>query len=305
MLLGIEQKKGDSKLLCGKLVAYAKILPAQEAELAPTPFKEMSKTGFLVIEGDFRANSDFREFLKKEFGQNFDEKISGLIEHLQEEGQELPEDLNPDSIKERLNEISNMEIIPIPAKIVNKATEEDILKSDGDIYYIGEFQGVNQAHFCLTSLPIFYQAKYREQEKASEQIYLNDLLLQIENQKVLDNAEIKEETDLFPEGASLNSFIGNLQELFDTRIIPYFLSLESGNEFEKAFTSFENFMEPYPAKADLNLLKTTLLTLKQDQGNEKERKRLELLCHKISAAYHEDFRKIPEILAELKKLDTE
>lgn len=299
MTLGIVQKKGDSQILCGKLIAYARILPTQDAEQAPQPFLEMVRNGLLVIEGDFRANNTFKQFLRKELGKDFDENIAGMIERIKEEGGELPEGIDPEAIRDRVNELSNMEVIPIPAKITNKSSEEDILKEEGDIYYIGEFQGVSQAHFCLTSLPIYYQAKYREQEKANEQRFLNDILSQIETQKVIDVAEIKDASELFPEGASLNSFIGNLQELLDTRVIPFFMAQETDEDFEAAWDLFAGFMEPYPNKGDLNALKNAVISLRADQANAIERRRLELYCNKISAVYHENFRKIPEIMQEL------
>lgn len=302
MVLGIEQKKGDGNVLSGKLIAYARILPTQDNEPAPQPFLDMVKNGLLVIEGDFRANNTFKQFLRKELGRDFDENIAGMIERIKEEGGDLPEGIDAEAIRERVNELSNMEVIPIPAKITNKSSEEDILKEDGDIYFIGEFQGVSQAHFCLTSLPIYYQAKYREQEKAYEQTLLNDILAQIETHKVIDVAEIKDAGELFPEGASLNSFIGNLQELLDSRVIPFFMAQKTAEDFEIAWSLFESFMEPYPNKGDLKALKNAVASLRADQANAIERRRLELYCNKISAVYHENFRKIPEIMQEIEML---
>ncbi len=305
MLLGIEQKKGSASRLCGKLIAYARILPTAEEDTAPQPFQEMVRNGLLVIEGDFRHSESLKQMLRKELGNGLDENIAGLIEHIKEEGGDLPEGLDPEAIRERINELSNMEVIPIPAKIVYRETEEDILKSEGDIYYIGEFMGLSQAHFCLTSLPIFYQAKYREQEKLNEQIYLNEILSQIESQKVLDNTEIKNANGLFPDGANLNSFIGNLQELFDGRVIPFLLAQDSPTSFESGFQSFADFMLPYPFKPDIENLHHALLKLRENQADAKERRRLELLCNKISAVYHEDFKKIPPIETELQLLNAE
>lgn len=303
MVLGIEQKKGDAEILSGKLTAYAKILPTETPEPAPQPFQDMVRNGLLVVEGDFRQNNSFRQFLKKELGKDFDENISGLLERIREEGGELPEGIDIESIRERVNELANMEVIPIPAKIVYRNSEEEILQGDGDIFYIGEFQGVGQAHFCLTSLPIYYQAKYREQEKATESAYLNDLIAQIETQPVIGTEELKESNELFPDGASLSSFIGNLQELFDTKVIPFFFACETDDEFEKAFAQFKKFIAPHPEKDDIQKMYESLRALRREGSNAKERKRLELICNKISAAYHEDFRKIPAILSALNELN--
>lgn len=301
-MLGIEQKKGDANILSGKLIAYARILPSTDAEPAPAPFQSMVRNGLLVIEGDFRDTNTVRQLLQKELGNNFDEKIDNLIERIQEEGGDLPEGFDPEMIRDRINELSNMEVIPIPAKITHKESEEEILKDDGDIFYIGEFQGVGQAHFCLTSLPIYYQAKYKEQVKVTEQRYLEELLSQIESQEILDTNSLKENSDLFPNDASLNSFIGNLQELFDTRIIPFILSQVTESDFQKAITQFNHFMQPYSGKDDLEQVCKTLELLRQNSANTTERKRLELLCNKISAIYHENFRKVPAIIEELNAL---
>lgn len=302
-MLGIEQKKGDPEILCGRLIAYAKILPSAEPEPEPKPFQDMARNGLLVIEGDFRdTGTTFKQYLQKELGKDVDKNIAGFIEKLREETGDLPEGLDPDTIRERMNELSSMEVIPIPARIIICETEEEILSFDGDIFYVGEFQGVGQAHFCLTSLPMFYQAKYREQEKMNEQRYLNELLSQINTQKAVTTAEIDGTSELFPEGSSLNSFTGNLRELLDSHVFPFFLALETEADFEQNWATFESFMEPYPNKNDLRMLHETLVKLRGDQSNALERKCLELIGNKISATFHEDFRKIPGIVAELENL---
>lgn len=305
LMLGIEQKKGVSDILCGKLVAYAKILPAIDQEGAPEPFQNMARNGLLVIEGDFRQNNTFKQFLQREMGENFDENIAGLLERIREEGGELPEGLDAETIRERVNELSNMEVIPIPAKIVHRTSEEEILKDDADIFYIGEFRGVGQAHFCLTSLPIYYQAKYKEQIKITEQLYLEELLSQIDFPKTLDTKELKDNAELFPANASLSSFIGNLQELFDSKIIPFLLLQKTDAEFENGIEQLNHFMAPYSHKEDLKQVYKTLKILRTDSANEIERKRLELLCNKISNVYHENFRKIPKIMDALKELNSQ
>ena len=53
-MLGIEQKKGNDKRLCGRMIAYARILPSPDVERSSTPFDDMVKNGILALEGDFR-----------------------------------------------------------------------------------------------------------------------------------------------------------------------------------------------------------------------------------------------------------
>ena len=46
---------------------------------------------------------------------------------MQADGVELPSDMDVEQMRERLHELSSMEVIPIPAKIGNFTREEDIL----------------------------------------------------------------------------------------------------------------------------------------------------------------------------------
>ena len=56
-MLGIEQKKGNDDNLCGRMIAYAKILPNPDERDSGTPFDDMIKNGLLALEGDFRMFS--------------------------------------------------------------------------------------------------------------------------------------------------------------------------------------------------------------------------------------------------------
>jgi len=143
-MLGIEQKKGNDEQLCGRMIAYARILPSPDAEPNETPFDDMIKNGLLTLEGDFRQFE--HKPSRREVNRAVDAKFNNFLKTMEENGVELPENLDVDAMRERLHELSNMEVIPIPARIGNFNNEEDILKEDADIYYIGEFIGANQAH---------------------------------------------------------------------------------------------------------------------------------------------------------------
>lgn len=92
-MLGIEQKKGDSHNLCGRLIVYAKISPsASKNDSGPIPFTSMVKNGILAVKGEFKNNDSLKRFMQHEMGSSMDKGISDLIEHIKEQGGELPEE---------------------------------------------------------------------------------------------------------------------------------------------------------------------------------------------------------------------
>ena len=305
-MLGIQQKKGDPDKLCGSLVVYAKILPSavKDNDHVGIPFDSMVRNGILAVRGEFEKNNMIKRFLQNEMGASMDKGISNLIERIKESGEELPEGLDPDSIREHLEEISSMEIIPVPAKVMFYNNEEEILEENADIYYIGEFTGMSQAHLCITSLPILYQAKYREQQNSEEQGYINELLSQIESNDLISS---KTGTGEFlPGEGNLLTFVGNLQELFERQVVPYLLYQAADEEqFNSSLLRFERFMEPYKEKKDIEQICESIRRLRADENNTKERSRIELLCKQVSAMYHEKFELLPEILEKLSALENE
>ena len=288
IMLGIEQKKGDDEKLCGRMIAYARILPTPEKDESDTPFDDMIKNGLLTLEGDFRKFNPTVPSRQKR-NQVMDERLNELLETMEENGVELPENLDVETVRDRLHELSNMEVIPIPARIGNFSREEDILKEDADIYYVGEFIGANQAHFCLTTLPIYYQARYREQTKKHEMEILNDMLSQFENGQFLDNDDIMNDTvELFPEGASLTTFVGDLMNLLNAKVIPFLLACETDEEYDEQVKLLYNFMKSYPEQLDVKRIDASLRMLREEGNNRLARKVLELSCKKINALYNED-----------------
>ena len=287
-MLGIEQKKGNDEKLCGRMIAYARILPTPDTDDDNSPFDDMIKNGLLVLEGDFRTfNPTVPSRNQKK--KIVDEKLNDLIESMQENGVEMPENFDVDTLRDRLHELSTMEVIPIPARIGNFSREEDILNEDADIYYVGEFIGANQAHFCLTTLPIYYQARYREQTKKHEMELLNDMLSQFENGQFLDNDDIMNDTvELFPEGASLNPFVGDLGNLLNVKVIPFLLACETDEDYDRQVKLLYKFMKDYPEPLDVKRIDASLRMLREEGNNRLARKVLELSCKKISALYNED-----------------
>lgn len=286
-MLGIEQKKGNDENLCGRMIAYARILPAPDGETSISPFDDMIQNGLLTLEGDFRQAAEQRS--RKAFNKAVDNKLDNLLETMQEEGAELPADVDVEAVRERLHELSSMEVIPIPARIGNFTKEEDILLEDADIYYIGEFIGANQAHYCLTTLPIYYQAKYREQAKREEMDFLSAALEQIEAGDFVDTDDLqKNNEELFPAGITLNNFVGDLSKLLNTRVIPFLLALESDYDYDIQVQQFFAFMKGYPDQKDIKRIDIALREIRNQHDSLVARQLLELSCKKVCAVYDED-----------------
>jgi hypothetical protein len=272
-------------------------------DVGPLPFASMVRNGWLVVKGEFKANDSFKHFMQHELGESMNEGISQMIEHIREQGGDLPEGVDPEAFRDRLEELSNMEVIPVPAKIIFCDTEEEILQEDADIYYIGDFSGLSQAHLCITSLPIFYQAQYREQQTSQEQKYINEILSQIEGNEAADVPKLKANGEFLPGKGTLDTFMGNLLELLGGRVVPYLLYQVSDEaEYKVCMNRFHEFMKPYPNPSDIDAIENTIELLRAEGDNKKARARLELLCQKVSALYHEEFERIPGLQKELDAL---
>lgn len=304
-MLGIQQKKGDPNKLLGKLIVYAKISPDAEPGKGMAPLRDMVRGGLLAVSGEFKSNDSFKDFIRREMGADpNNEGFSEFIERLKEEGVELPENLPPEAFKDRIQEISNMEIIPVPAKVVFFESEEDLLKEDADIYYIGEFMGVGQAHLCITSLPIFYQAMYKEQVNASERHYIDDLLGQIENACPEKNSNGIGCLDVFVEHDSLDTFMGDLWKLLGVRIIPFLLAQKTDEDYENSIRKFYTFMSSYLELEDVVQMDHSIRLLRSNQGDTIARERIELLSKKISATYQEDFKSASKLKKQIEALES-
>lgn len=287
-MLGIEQKKGNDKELCGRMIAYARILPSPDEQGSNSPFDDMIKNGLLALEGDFRQFSP-KVPNRKAINEAVDDKLNHMLESMEAEGIELPANLDVEAMRERMKELSSMEVIPIPARIGNYTREEEILAEEADIYYIGEFIGASQAHYCLTTLPIYYQAVYREQAKRQEIDFLNAALEEIEAGAFVDTEDLqKNNEDLFPKGVSLNTFVGDLNKLLNTRVIPFLLALDSNYDYDIQVQQFFEFMKAYPDQKDIKRIDIALREIRTQRDSMIARQLLELSCKKVCAVYDEN-----------------
>lgn len=295
----IEQKKGNPQALTGRLFAYARILPGPMPE-GPFPWAEMVQSGMLVVTGDFQNSSSLAEFLRND-AQNGDEEggtsAERLADRLREMGEDIPEGLSQEELRERLQNMSHMEIIPVPARVIGFNSEEELLKSDGDIYFIGEFLGLMHAHLAVTSFPILYQALYREQEARKNHKDIDDLLAQV----MSGHPDYGDPVVLDLQG-SVTAYEGDLRDLLLKTVVPNLIyNLGYPAELLLSLQSFRDFMEGYRWPSDVERIENALQELKN--GKHEQALHIELLCEKIAALQQEQFEKLPNIAEALKKFE--
>ena len=129
---------------------------------------------------------------------------------------------------------------------------------------------------------------------------LNEMLSQFENGEIMDNDDIQRETEeLFPEGASLNTFVGDLNNLLNTRVVPFLLACETDSDYENQIALFYKFMKNYPEQRDIKLIDGAIRELRRQSDNQGARRLLELGCKKVNAIYNEDIKGAEEINQEI------
>ncbi len=292
-MLNILQKKGDSNALSGRLFVYARILPGPMPD-GPFPWAEMVQSGMLVVTGDFRSTTSLSEFLKKqEIDSGESSDAEGLAERLREMGEDIPEGLSSGELRERLEHMSHLEIIPVPARVVGFPSEEELLKSEGDIFYLGEFIGLQHAHLAVTSFPILYQALYREQASRKSHKDIDELLAQV----MSSHPDFGDPVVLELSG-TIQEFHGDLHKLLLGQVVPNLVyNLGYPAELDLSMQSFRSFMEGYRWPDDVERFGDALRKLRE--GDQKQTRHLELLCEKICALQLEQFEKLPQITEEL------
>ena len=118
----------------------------------------------------------------------------------------------------------------------------------------------------------------------------------------MDTEDLQNDSEeLFPKGLTLNTFMGDLGKLLNTRVIPFLLALETEEQYNKQIKLFYEFMKGYPVQADVKLIDLALRDLREKRDSSMARKLLELGCQKIDAIYNENPQKAREIGQEIAK----
>lgn len=300
----IDCRKGDPERLKGKLIAYVRIegrgeepgrfaggegegFGAERAD-ASNPLTAMVRNGILAVQANFVNQRNIRDFFREEFGISLEKGIQEVIEQARDTGG-LEGALDPEAVKERLESMKNADFIPIPAKIAFFSSEEEMLASDADVYYLGSFTMLSHAHLCVNSFPIIYQAYFREQEHRTVENEIAALLGTIEDPRRKDGE------------ATIQTYSGDLKAYLLTDLIPKMIySLGDKVEYSKALGTFKSFMGDFGYPDDIQEIVTLIESTPSHDA--KNILKLELLVAKVEALQKEDYEKLESIRKQLRGL---
>jgi hypothetical protein len=287
MLLGIEQKKGNPQQLDGRLTVYA-VIDIEPSDLIAMkhPIASMVHNGLLVAQGNYREQNNLKDFLKSEMGISLEEGLEDFLEKLGG----LESALDPEKLKEKMENIDELEdFIPTPAKIVSFPSEDDILSQEGDVFYAGVFKNIGNAILSVNSLPIMYQAQFREQEISKVRNEIELLINQIEKneppRKPVFSPDMKVEEKIMKE------FIPNMLYCRKEKKV-----------FKSAEQQFRDFLHEYRFKEDDDSIVSIIAD--DHELTSKLFKLLELFAKKIARVMEENFieaEKLQKEIAELQK----
>jgi hypothetical protein len=292
MAFNIVQKKGDPQNPDGRITVYAAI-DIDPADLASVKhsFASMVHNGFLVAQGNFKDQYNFRDFLKSELGisleQGFEEGLSQLIERM--DG--IESTLDPQKLKERLENMNDLEdFIPTPAKIVPFHSETEICGQEGDVFFTGTFKNIGNAVLAVQALPMLYQAHYREHEGRHIRSEIESLISQIEHS---DAPRTVAPAPPKPKAST--------EETLLKEYIPKMIySKKEPHAFETAAAEFRLFLKKYRFQEDIETIVATISGI--GELTEKENRLLELYARKIACVEKEDFTLAEEVNREIQRL---
>jgi hypothetical protein len=183
--------------------------------------------------------------------------------------------LDPEKLKEKMENIDELEdFIPTPAKIVSFPSVDDIMTQEGDIFYAGVFKNVGNAILSVNSLPILYQAQFREQEIAKVRSEIEQLISQIERNET-------------PRAPFYSSDV-RVEEKIMKEFIPNMLYCRKEEKvFGAAEKQFRAFLHEYRYTEDVDSIVSIIAG--EQELTSKHFKLLELFAKKIARLWEEDF----------------
>ena len=310
-MFDVIQKKGNVNKLCGRVIGYVKI-PHSEAEGEDSPFDNLiSPDGILAIQGDYAKTPDFDAF-RNSLQQQLPKGLQDILRHILED-EDIKENLDLSKTKKisvsvfPKGSVGIGDFFPVPAQLVPFQSEDALLQEEADIYFLGEFVSVGNAHLFLMGFPILYQSKYREQSERERENEVDALLAEIDG-KTPVRASGSYPNALQLDG-DLSAYKGNLLELLGKQILPkimYSMEENDSEDFNASINTFGNFMRSYPHQQDVEMMVSILHSIKQKKHTSpSDAKGLALLCQKMSALHHEEFESLPAIQKELEELRIE
>ena len=295
MAFNIQQKKGDPQNPDGRVTVFARIaIDPEDLVTVKHSFASMVHNGFLVAQGNFKDQYNFRDFLKSELGisleEGFEEGLTQLIERM--DG--LESTLDPQKLKERLENMNDLEdFIPTPAKIVPFHSEEEICSQEGDVFFVGTFKTIGNAVLAVQALPMLYQARYREKEAGKIRSEIESIISQIERSDTPREAAAGAVPKVTPAATTKESLL--------KEFIPNMLySRKDPRAFDAAAGEFRAFMKKYRFQEDVDAMVAIIRGTKE--LTEKENRLIELYAEKIACVEKEDFKEAEAASREIQRL---
>ncbi len=287
MLLGIQQIQGDPKNLHGHLTVYAKIdLDPADLLQMKHPIASVIHNGFLVAQGNFKEQTNLKDFLQSEMGLSLEEGLEEIIDRL--DG--LESALDPQKLRDKIENMKDFEdFIPTPAKIVPFHSESEILAQPGDVFFAGTFKNIANANLSVNAFPILYQAYYRECQLEKVRVEIESLIHQIEKGAQVDESQQYTSTSVNTQDRLLKEFIPGM-----------IYNRKDPKEFAEAEDRFRVFMQGYNFPNDVEAI-LVLIKVPGDLTHTHSRL-LELYAKKISAMHEERFAEVEQTLEEIKRL---
>lgn len=287
--LGVEQIKGDPDRLDGRLTVYAHVDvdPDDLVKQGGHPIMSMVHNGLLVAQGNYRENSSLKDFLIKELGADFEGGLEDFVERL--DGIEGA--LDPVKLKEKLESLDELsDFIPTPARIVPFGSVVEIMKEDGDVYCAGTYRGVAHANLSVNSIPILYQARFREQQAANLLSEIESMISQVEG----DGSSVPERRFDDP-GMDVGAVI--MKELIPRMIY----ARGNAHDLEPALSDFYSFLKGYPIPQDIDVVERIVREVGVPSAEHYHL--LDLVVRRIAAVAREDMRTARELLVEIAELE--
>jgi hypothetical protein len=251
------------------------------------PIASMVHNGLLVVQGNYKEQNNLRDFLKSEMGVSLEDGLSDFLEKL--DG--LESALDPEKLKEKIENLGDIQdFIPTPAKIVPFPSETEVLAQEGDVYFAGTFKNVGNAILSVNSLPILYQARFREQEIHKVRNEIERLIAQIEK-----NAPPREQllsSDVKVEEKILKEFIPNMLYCRKEKKV-----------FSAAEKQFRGFLKTYRNTEDVDAIVS--LIAGEHELTSKHFKLLELYAKKIARVWEEKFAEAEKLQNDITALKRE
>ena len=290
MNFDIQQKKGDPGTLDGRITVYAMIdVDTGELLAAKHSFASMVNDGFLVSQGNFKDQYNFKDFLKSELGISLEDGLEDGLKELLDRMEGLESTLDPQKLKERLESMDDLnDFIPTPAKIVPFHSEEEIFSQEGDVFFVGSFKNVGNAVLAVQALPMLYQSRFREQEAGRIKNEIESLIAQIENTDVRHPQALPKAKQSTEEGL-LMEYIPNM----------LYYRKES-HDFENKVREFRSAMKRYRFPEDIEAIVSIIS--RKGELSETDNRLLELYAKKITCVEKEDFKEVDTVTREIKQL---